>query len=189
MKEFELSIDLVMDDYTDYNLTFYNKLSRATELFLFWFFPFLFFIIAVGMLLDPDVKNKSAVIVVVIFMGLSFLLSKLMIYIRRKIHPVYIRALSKRKYKNAQKSALIKINESGIESKGELTTFFCVWKQIVKLMENENAIYIFINRYVAFIIPKRFFDTIEELNEIKTFIGHRSGKDFRFVHLNKKTTS
>lgn len=186
MNEYEINVDLIIEDYTDYNLTFFNRSSRIFEAILFWFIPVIFIGIGIGMFLDPKVENKAVIIVVVVFLGLSFLLSKLLVFICRKIHPAYIHALSKRKYKNAQKSALIKINENGIESKGELTTFFCVWKQIVKLSENENAIYVFINRNVAFLIPKRFFNSVDELSEVKTFISGHSGKEFRFVHLNRK---
>ena len=186
MNEFEFDISLTIEDYTDYNLTFFNKLSRITEAVLFWMFPLVFVAIAIGMLFDPKVESKGGVIVVFVFGALSFLLSKLFVFIHRKIYPVQLRAISKRKYKNAQKNSHFRINESGIESKGELTTFFCVWKQIVKLKENENALYVFINQNVAFIIPKRVFQSIEELVNAKKFIVQQSGKEFKFVHLNKK---
>ena len=185
MKEFEFDINLTIEDYTDYNLTFFNKLSRVTEAILFWMFPVVFIAIAIGMLFEPKVENKGAIIVVFVFGGLSFLLSKLFVFIHRKTYPIQIRAVSKRKYKNVQKDSHLRINESGIESKGELTTFFCVWKQIVKLNENENALYIYISKNVAFIIPKRIFQSIEELVSAKNFITQQSGKEFKFVHLNK----
>ena len=186
MNEFEFDISLTIEDYTDYNLTFFNKLSRVTETVLFWMFPLVFVAIAIGMLFDPKVESKGGVIVVFVFGALSFLLSKLFVFIHRKMYPVQLRAISKRKYKNVQKDSHFRINESGIESKGELTTFFCVWKQIVKLKENENALYVFINQNVAFIIPKRVFQSIEELVNAKNFIVQQSGKEFKFVHLNKK---
>ena len=186
MNEFEFDISLSVEDYADYNLTFFNKLSRITEAVLFWIFPVAFIGIAIGMFFDPKVENKGAIIVVLVFCGLSFLLSKLFVFMHRKLYPAQIRALSKRKYKNAQKDSHFRINESGIESKGELTTFFCVWKQIVKLSENENSLYVFISRNVAFIIPKRTFQSIEELVATKNLIIQQSGKEFKFIHLNKK---
>ena len=186
MKEFEFDVNLVIEDYVDYNLTFFNNMARATNIILFWLFPFLFICIAIGMLFDPKVENKAAVIAVLLFFGLSFLISKLLVFIYRKVHPAYIRAIAKRAYKNVQKESHLRINESGIETKGELTTFFCVWKQIVKLSENENALYVFINRNVALIIPKHTFQSIEELSEVKNLITQQTGKEFRFVYLNKK---
>ena len=185
MNEFEFDISLTIEDYTDYNLTFFNKLSRIADAILFWILPVAFVAIAIGMLFEPKVENKGAIIVVLVFGGLSFLLSKLFVFIHHKIYPAQIRAMSKRKYKNAQKDSHFRINESGIESKGELTTFFCVWKQIVKLSENENTLYVYISKNVAFIIPKRVFQSIEELVDTKNFIVQQSGKEFQFVHLNK----
>jgi|GEM_PF-2217210 len=185
MHEFEYDISLAIEDYTDYNLTFFNNLSQIAERILFWLFPVTFICIAIGMFFDPKVESKGGVIVALVFCGLSFLLSKLFVFIHRKIYPIQIKALSKSKYKNAQKDSHLRINESGIESKGELTTFFCVWKQIVKLTENENALYVFISKNIAFIIPKRTFHSIEELAETKNFIAQQSEKEFKFVHLNK----
>ena len=183
MKEFEFDISLTIEDYTDYNLTFFNKLSRISEAVIFWLFPVAFLGIAIGMFFDPKVENKGAIIVVFVFGALSFLLSKLFVFIHRKAYPAQIRAMSKRKYKNVEKESHFRINESGIESKGKLTTYFCVWKQIVKLSENEDALYVYIGRNVAFIIPKRLFQSIEELVDVKNFIVQQSGKEFRFVHL------
>ena len=186
MKEFELDNRLIIEDYVDYNLTFFNKTSRIISAVLFWLFPVIFIGIAIGMLFEPKVENKAAIIVVLVFFGLSFLISKLLVFIHQKTHPMLTRAIAKGKYKNAEKNANLRINESGIEAKGELTTFFCVWKQIVKLSENENALYVFINRNTAFIIPKRIFQSIEELSEVENFIAQQSGKAFTFIHLNKK---
>ena len=183
MKEFEFDISLTLEDYTEYNLTYFNKLSRICEAVIFWILPVTFLAIAIGMLFEPKVENKGAIIVALAFGGLSFLLSKLFVFIHRKTYPAQIRASSKRKYKNAQKDSHLRVNESGIESKGELTTFFCVWKQIVKLSENENALYVYFSKNVAFIIPKRIFQSIEELVDVKNFIVQQSGKEFRFVHL------
>ena len=207
MNEFEFDISLTIEDYTEYNLTFFNKMSRITEAILFWILPVAFFAIAIGMLIDPKVENEVAIMVAIVFGGLSFLLSKFFVFIHRKVYPVQIRALSKRKYKNEQKDSHLRINESGIESKreltnvaaremyqrnegkveskGKLTTFFCVWSQIVKLSENESALYVFINRNIAFIIPKRVFQSIEELVNAKNLIVQQSGKEFEFIHLNK----
>lgn len=53
MKEFEFDISLVIEDYVDYNLTFSHKMVRATNIILFWLFPFTFICIAIGMIFDP----------------------------------------------------------------------------------------------------------------------------------------
>jgi len=184
-EEFEYNISLDVEDYADYNLTFYNKLARAADVALFWWLPFMLLVIAAGMLIDPKVENKWSVIVVLVFLGLSFLVSKLLVFLNRKVRGWNTRFWSKRRYKNGNENRFLKINKSGIESKGELTTFFCVWKQIVKLMENENALYVFIEKNNAFVIPKRVFGSIDELAEVTDFIAQQSGKQFRFVHLNK----
>jgi len=186
MNEFKFDIRLTIEDYTDYNLTFFNKISQIAETVIFWIFPVATIGFTIGLFFDPQVENKIVIIIVLVSGGLSFLLSKLFVFIYRKIDPVQARIVSKIIYKKAEKNAHLRINESGIEAKGELTTFFCVWKQIVKLRENENALYVHINWHGTFIIPKRFFQSIGELVDVKNLIVQQSEKEFKFVHLNKK---
>jgi len=186
MKELEFDVSMTIEDYMDYNLTFLSKMSRIAAAVLFWLFPTVFICIAIGAFFDPKVEDKSAVIVILVFFGLSFLLSKLLVFLVNKLHSAQMRIIAKRQYKNSQKQAHYRFNESGIETKDELTKFFCVWKQIVKLSENENALYVFINQNTAFIVPKRIFRNIEELSEVKSLIAQQSGKEFRYKPLNRK---
>jgi len=186
MKEFEFDVSMTIEDYMDYNLTFLSKMQRIATTVLFWLFPAVFIGIAIGMLFDSKVENKAAVIVVLVFFGLSFLISKLLVFIANKLHSAQMQAIAKRKYKNSQKKAQYIFNESGIETRDELAKFFCVWKQIVKLSENENALYLFINRNTAFIVPKRIFRSVAEMSEVENFITQQSGKEFRYIPLNKK---
>lgn len=46
------------------------------------------------------------------------------------------------------------INEQGVRSYCENSEYFCNWSMIIKIEENDKAIYLFFENFAAFILPK-----------------------------------
>lgn len=63
----------------------------------------------------------------------------------------------------------ITINDKGLTEKSNESTTQISWKGIQSIEENNQAIYIFIDNVMAFIIPKRDFESKHHENQFKAF--------------------
>ena len=66
------------------------------------------------------------------------------------------------------------ISESDIEYDNLSINIRIKWDKILKIIENENALYVYFNKKVAFIFIKRYFENIEEYRKIKNFIENNN---------------
>ena len=69
---------------------------------------------------------------------------------------------------------LLNISESDIEYDNLSINIRIKWDKILKIIENENALYVYFNKKVAFIFIKRYFENIEEYRKIKNFIENNT---------------
>ena len=75
------------------------------------------------------------------------------------------------------KEAEIRINNIGIEIKNEQQRFFVVWDQVERINESEEAFYFYHTPIRAIILPKRYFDSLEEIHRFNLFLKEIQIKD------------
>ncbi len=168
-------MQLTLEDYIEYNQTFHRR-NKST--FVKWGVPCVFGALFGGMsIFMENITAKGGFIIFMTIMGfilglmifrtLPFLLSitfgnPLIIY------------FSKRKYKklkSLQNEYTIIVNDSGVETMSSETKTFVVWNRILKVLENEKAYYLFISNTVAFILLKRYVESMEEMVFLQTQIN------------------
>lgn len=65
------------------------------------------------------------------------------------------------------------ILKDGLKEISENNESLTKWQGIKKVTESEEGIYIFVDKIAAYIVPKRFFDTNEEMNSFINLINSR----------------
>jgi hypothetical protein len=69
------------------------------------------------------------------------------------------------------------INKEGIKTETENSNSFQKWANIKSIEQNKHLILIFINKYAAYIIPKRYFESQEQIDSfIKEVKGNLNQK-------------
>lgn len=63
------------------------------------------------------------------------------------------------------------ITEDGFKESTEYNEMFTKWEGIKSIEETKKQIFIFLDRHMAHIIPKRYFKNDEEVRELKEFLN------------------
>lgn len=178
---------LELSDYYIFNLTVYQSLIKKIDGIYRkanWIISVTLAII-IGLIVChknlPNQEKGNFYLLFVFFFSLIFSFTCLFflfyfLYIScRFLSKIIFKILIKKAYsKKIKPDYLLNISESGIEYDSLSINIRIKWDKILKIIENENALYVYFNKKVAFIFIKRYFENIEEYRKIKNFIENNT---------------
>lgn len=164
----EIIVNITRDDFVEFNKHVLFKKRRIS-----WLIMASIGIIIWTFLLNKDSQiNLSMIFIeVLIFSGFWYLVYRVSNFILinkiKKMPDNDGNFLGKRTYY---------IFEDGLKEISENNESLTKWKGIKKVSESEEGIYIFVDKIAAFIVPKRYFDNDDEINNFINFINSRIAK-------------
>lgn len=178
---------LEFDDYYIFNLTVYQSLIQKIDGIYRkanWIISVTLAII-IGLIVChknlPNQERGNFYLLFVFFFSLIFSFDCLYCFfyflykIFRILLKLFFKTIIKITYnKKIIPDYLLNISESDIEYDNLSINIRIKWDKILKIIENENALYVYFNKKVAFIFIKRYFENIEEYRKIKNFIENNT---------------
>ena len=178
---------LELSDYYIFNLTVYQSLIKKIDGIYRkanWIISVTLAII-IGLIVChknlPNQERGNFYLLFVFFFSLifSFVCLYCFFYFLYKIFRIllklFFKTINKITYnKKIIPDYLLNISESDIEYDNLSINIRIKWDKILKIIENENALYVYFNKKVAFIFIKRYFENIEEYRKIKNFIENNT---------------
>ncbi len=176
-----------LNDYYIFNQTAYQSLikkgDRASKK-VNWIISLILAII-IGLIVChknlPNQERGNFYLLFVFFFSLffSFICLNCFFYFLYKIFRILLKLFFKTIIKITYNKKIIadyllNISEFGIEYDNLSVNIRIKWDKILKISENENALYVYFNKKVAFIFIKRYFENIEEYRKIKNFIENNT---------------
>ncbi|NDW19508.1 YcxB family protein [Dysgonomonas sp. 216] len=174
MFEFGKQISVSMADYTEFCANHSTKF-KIKPLFI-WGAAFLFTILIYLAGINTELKYDTIGFKVFLFLFIAVFVSGFVwgvYFIIKFSSKLLANLLSRINYKQRVKfkEAEILINNRGIQIQNESSTFAVVWDQIIKIDETRNALYFYHTQQAAFILPRRYIGSLNELYELKSFLG------------------
>lgn len=178
---------LELSDYYIFNLTVYQSLIKKIDGIYRkanWIISVTLAII-IGLIVChknlPNQERGNFYLLFVFFFSLifSFVCLYCFFYFLYKIFRILLKLFFKTIIKITYNKKIIpdyllNISESDIEYDNLSINIRIKWDKILKIIENENALYVYFNKKVAFIFIKRYFENIEEYRKIKNFIENNT---------------
>lgn len=196
MTEFRKELEISEEDYIEFNQAHYRKFRlKPLHLWLIILIASLLFSAAIIItIVTTNAAKRSeftapSAIGLIIFVVILFTISFWVIYfVVRPIIRYMKRLLYKRAYKKYVKfkHAEIILNDKGIETRNDKVVFSVVWDQIQKLVETENSIYFYYNKNAAFLLPKRYMGSLDELVACRNFAKGNTQLEIKYIPLDKR---
>lgn len=115
-----------------------------------------------GLVLTPVmlVYNDKFSALLLAFLAVAFLIQPLISYFTRakrqfKTNPIF------------KNEMIYEIKKEGIDITQLTLSHQLEWKDILKIVENTKYFFIYVNEVQAFILPKRFFENVEQIDEFR----------------------
>lgn len=189
--EFELPMKIDRRDYYHFSLTQFRLFPPLNIK------VFLVIAVVVAMLITcvAGVKEhtKNKVLFLILFALTIFVICCIVfivfITIIRLILKGLLKSLSNRMYKDLTPEYTLKISQDGMEQSTPDMKIKTSWNLIIKVVENEEALYLFFNRKAAFVMLKRCFDTVGQYEQAKSFIVSKTNNiPILYKALNRSST-
>lgn len=171
-REFEVSMKIDRRDYYNFSLTqfrLYPPLNKKV-------FVVIALIVSLIITCVAGVKEhtKNKVLFLILFALTIFIICLVVfivfITIIRLILRGLLKAVSNRMYKDLTPEFTLTISQDGIEQNTKDLKVKATWNLIIKVVENEEALYLFFNKKAAFVILKKCFDALPQYEQAKSFI-------------------
>lgn len=144
--ECKIDIDLLEKDYTQFNLFVSNRYSKPIMLIYFIFLTLIIYDICSDLLVSTMMSLLASV-------AIWFLL--------RVIH-IFFAGAAYRSNKLLQHRSTVYADNSGIREMSDASDLRITFENIYMVRESKHAIYIFIARNAAIIVPKRILNADNE---------------------------
>ena len=154
----EITVQLNRDDYKEFTryVLENKKISRRFSLASYIFF--ICFVILVNYKKISDFKYMFGQLLFIVILLTVFL------FIFFRINVFFSKYIPNKEGLSLQKKKII-IGDEALMVETDLSKTSMQWNGIQSIEENNNYIYIFIDRHMAHVIPKRFFKTSDECGE------------------------
>ena len=158
----EISVEITQEDYLDFNKFYFFKKKSKQRIIRT---AVLAIIIAVVSTYEYPFDLALFIAVVL----LAFVVQLLFIAI---FMPILVRVMG---YVPAKNGVMLgkktfRVTMEGLSEESENTTVFQKWKSIKSVDENKRSIFIFVDTIAAYIVPKRYFQNEEHLEEFKRMV-------------------
>ncbi len=190
MSEFKKNIEINVDDYIYFNRTHYSKFElRPKHAFVFSIALVLLFYI--GTVIHNLSKDNNILFYISLFLAVVivvFFVVWTAYFVLKFLMKIFNRFIYKSLFnKNVLfKNAEFTINEKGIHTFNEFISTSIVWSQILKVIENEHAFYLYYSKGQAFLFPCRYIESLDELQTFRNIIEHNTSKQITYRPLRKK---
>lgn len=190
MPEFKKQIEITSDDYVYFNKTHYSRFNLFRPLYA-WL-TVLFISISVFLLiLKTETKYTNLAFYTIIFLFTVLLASAfiwiayfILKFLSTRLKTAFYRWVYKKKMKH--KECEFYLDEKGVHSENEKVSVFMVWDQISKIVENEHAFYLYYAPNAAFIFPRRYIASLDELSELQGLLKKYASVDVIYKPLDRK---
>jgi len=163
----EIEVDITRDDFKEFNKYAFRKMDKT------FFIPFFLFLIALTSLFHiltaPNKQSAINGIISTIFIILVFgIISRFVALFLTRYTPLKKGAtLGKHKFR---------ISEEGVLESTEFNESLTKWDGIRSVEIKKNYIFVWIDRHMAHIIPKRFFSSDIDCQKFLSALNERVGK-------------
>lgn len=179
--EFKTKILINVNDYIHYNRTFSKPFQKVLRYIIITTAAFATGTLSLS-LFFPGNGQKANLLVATVASVLLIVIAFLMTRFILKYYPLISNKIKDRLYekaykkqKNIHEEGELTINIDGIVYARPSETVSANWKQIRKVMEDDNALYVYMSAIRAFVIPKRYFESESDLSILKDFIKQQTG--------------
>jgi YcxB-like protein len=164
----EVVIDVTAEDYR--RVLFWYHWKRIALIGLVWLilFPTILWLVAFGAGASPFTSNNNSPLIVFVIFALLPILLSVSLYFS-------IWKQAKKIEKISEKTHFI-FSDSGIDSKNTLAASQFSWERLDKIYETKTDFIFFPQENVFYAIPKRFFQSDEQIKNFKTLISEELGK-------------
>ncbi len=169
---------LTKQDYIDFNLFFYavNPQMKRKRLIQTIIFPIIYLLIPVMLHIYKQTPySQTLPIFVIAAIAWIIIYPKLSKWAVKK-NVAKVIENSEKNGGNLTGDYSIEEKETGIEISNEVGKIFIEWNQILKLEEDDERIYIFINPATAYIVKKNAFLSKDEEEALKNRISSKAAK-------------
>ncbi len=169
MFELKKRISVTAKDYAGFNKNYRSQ--GKIILILIWIFILLVSVLFYSVVDRSTLKYNSIPFMIFLFVFMFGIISVVIwgvFFLLKLIRITFDNWLYKRnvKFKNAE----ITINNTGIKIENEKNSFHVGWNQICKISEDKKRFYLYHSKNAAFILPKRYIESSEELFYLREFL-------------------
>jgi Ca2+/Na+ antiporter len=164
--EYNFSGKLNLDDFVQYNTHFMLNLFLKGKMLFIMILAIIFYTIYMILSFNEITFYKDILPVFIFCLLFLFIIKR----------PKYFYKKQFLENKISQEEYFYKINENEISIKSDSFNTILTKENIHKILFDKNTIYIYLSRNQAYLIKSRYFNNLDEFNEVKKILNEYNTK-------------